>query len=236
MKEHPILFSTEMVRVILDGNKTITRRVITPRNSIIGEGGDWSKFCWDSSEIYTDRCFEQNCDHKHEHKAPLPWVDHGFGDGWYLHVPYRWKEESTIYRIYSKYSVGDRLWVRETLRKSDIGAPTRYKADDCPVFCDGETPIIWSFKKSILASIFMPRWASRITLEITGVRVERLQEINLADIQAEGIYDNRATRNAPIQIGKFKILWDSTNAKRGYSWAINPWVWVIEFKKLIENK
>jgi len=78
----------------------------------------------------------------------------------------------------------------------------------------------------------MPRWASRITLEITEVRVERVQEISLNDIRAEGIPDDRATYNAPIQVEKFRTLWDSLNAKRGYSWSNNPWVWVITFRRV----
>ena len=78
--------------------------------------------------------------------------------------------------------------------------------------------------------LFMPRWASRITLEITGVKVEYLNAITLAGIQAEGIYDDRATYNAPKQMQKFIGLWDSINAKRGYGWDANPWVWALTFK------
>lgn len=96
-------------------------------------------------------------------------------------------------------------------------------------------------------SIHMPRWASRITLEITGVRVERLQDISEADAKAEGItvlplqnvddpsawwQSSPGENQARTPIASFRNLWDSINAKRGYSWESNPWVWVIEFKHL----
>ena len=74
----------------------------------------------------------------------------------------------------------------------------------------------------------MPRWASRLTLEITNVRYERLQDISDADVLAEGFGDvGRCYRNS-----EFIVTWDSLNAKRGFGWAKNPWVWVLEFKKV----
>lgn len=130
--------------------------------------------------------------------------------------------------------IGDRLWVKETwatenrynhLKPSEIPQPaTLYY----PANRDYE-PFQMGIKRSLL---FMPRWASRITLEITGIRVERVQDIPLVDVKKEGIseinwyhYDNA--------IDAFKKLWDSINAKRGYGWGINPWVWVISFRKLL---
>ena len=79
-------------------------------------------------------------------------------------------------------------------------------------------------------SIFMPRWASRILLEITGVRVERVQDIALNDAKAEGV--DMYSAQFPVE---FKGLWDSLNAKRGYGWDVNPWVWVVEFKRVEEK-
>jgi hypothetical protein len=70
----------------------------------------------------------------------------------------------------------------------------------------------------------MPRWASRISLEVTGVRVERVQDISNEDSQAEGV-------DPSIHAPSFAGLWDSINAKRGYGWDVNPWVWVVEFKR-----
>lgn len=82
-------------------------------------------------------------------------------------------------------------------------------------------------------SIFMPRWASRITLEITDGRVEKLQDISEEDAQAEGITERlRLPGTKPYYALAFSKLWDSINAKRGYGWATNPWVWVISFKQV----
>jgi hypothetical protein len=132
--------------------------------------------------------------------------------------------------------VGDRLWVRETwcrLRKNDIVAFREDDPDCVPKLADKWRP-----------SIFMPRWASRITLEITGVRVERLQDISEEGAIAEGVVDTRvvATQirtfrghaNAPERIGAtnaFRDGWNHINGKRkGCSWADNPFVWVVSFK------
>jgi protein gp37 len=84
---------------------------------------------------------------------------------------------------------------------------------------DFQLPADWS------PSIFMPRWASRITLEVTGVRVERLQDISDQDAIAEGIEDI----GAGDLRGMYAVLWSSINDKRGFGWASNPWVWIIEF-------
>jgi hypothetical protein len=127
--------------------------------------------------------------------------------------------------------VGDRLWVRETWWRDQSGGCWGYKAEGRewpPSNCGGKA----------MSSIFMPRWASRITLEITDIRVERLQEITEEDAWAEGCSptDTLAYQMSayPSWNGKlrFKELWDSLNAKRGYGWDKNPWVWVISFRRL----
>jgi hypothetical protein len=92
-------------------------------------------------------------------------------------------------------------------------------------------------------SIFMPRWASRITLEITDVRVERLQDISEADAIAEGMYTNEAAIKklglpADIKltgscVDKYRIVWESINGKK-YPWSTNPWVWVVEFRRVAQ--
>jgi len=116
---------------------------------------------------------------------------------------------------------GDRLWCRETF-VSD-GDYIGYKAERDPA----NDNALWS------PSIFMPRWASRITLEIVSVRVERLQNISEADAFAEGISGGDWLGDP---VGEFAKLWNSINLKRGYGWETNCWVWVLEFKRIDNAK
>jgi len=85
-------------------------------------------------------------------------------------------------------------------------------------------------------SIFMPRWASRIQLRVLSVRLERLQDMSAEDAFAEGVrcdcMNPEACPNSAMLIPKFRELWNSINAKRGYSWDSNPWVWVVEFERV----
>lgn len=191
MSEKPILFSGPMVQAILDGRKTMTRRVIKPqpeaklyqymsRNEFYEADGDDPKY-------------------ETQHNSP--------------------------------YGVkGDRLWVRETWAqlceadeltgKCDIA----YRADDWPTDEPGPDYIKGTWRPSI----FMPRWASRITLEIVSVRVERVQDISDTDCEREGV--DLANASIPGYLReRFKRLWNSINAKRGFGWDANPWVWVIAF-------
>jgi hypothetical protein len=116
---------------------------------------------------------------------------------------------------------GDRLWVRETWSQLYPYESRRvaYRADRETVVAPGVLPW-WR------PSIHMPRWASRLTLEITKVRVERLKEITVKDIAAEGIQEGVGV----FAYEDFRKLWDSLNAKRGFGWDANPWVWVVEFR------
>lgn len=123
--------------------------------------------------------------------------------------------------------VGDRLWVRETFGLPfglSYGRKVLYRADGC------HTPdAMWSWRPSI----HMPRWASRLTLEIIGVRVERIQDISEADVKAEGceyLAYRCADEMRPNDPSEFSDLWDIINEKRGFGWAANPWVWVVEFR------
>ncbi len=197
MNEKPILFSGEMVKAILDGRKTQTRRVVKSQPP---EGyRQWGR-CINGNIAFTDHPLQGE-------------------KGNVIHVKGPYGDE------------GDRLWVRETCA---IGIN-----DDCDLVCDymadGKrkwfdlTPENEKYSATYIndgkrPSIFMPRWASRITLEITGVRVERLQDITDDDAKAEGVGG----------VGTFGVLWNEINAKRGHSWDTNPWVWVIEFKKVSE--
>lgn len=112
-----------------------------------------------------------------------------------------------------------------------------YSADDDFVGCDRDDElamISWAHHKETehCPSIHMPRWASRIMLEITNVRAERLHDISEADAKAEGVGAWHDTKDGTVYRPEFSMLWDSINAKRGHSWDTNPWVWVIEFKKV----
>jgi hypothetical protein len=117
---------------------------------------------------------------------------------------------------------GTKLWVREThwqyLNRFEVAW-----------YCaDGPEPVFEHEAKKVQA---MPRWASRITLEITAVRVERLQEISVEDAFAEGIAAVTRRWRTPLgAVGNFRILWDSTKSE--FKWAANPWVWVISFKRV----
>jgi len=132
--------------------------------------------------------------------------------------------------------VGDRLWVREKievigwfsgLQKARVEYATGESLD---ANCTEEQYIKAIQYSAWTPSIFMPRWASRLTLEITEVRAERLQEISDADILAEGITSS-VESDAELRL-RFRNLWDSLNAKRGYGWDKNPWVWVLEFDNI----
>lgn len=208
MKEHPILMSGPMIRAILEGKKTQTRRVMKPQpdpNWIdwlirVNNGGD--------NHYYIDGEITMHINTKQE-----------------------WREQGEC-----PYGIpGDSLWVRETW--AVIGWAAKVKTseltrvyDDMIVYkADCDKPIYHDWRPSI----FMPRWASRLTLEVTGVRVERVQDINYLDCIAEGIQKRNGDGVArPVTELKtrFAQLWDSINLKRGYGWMANPWVWVVEFK------
>lgn len=201
MKSRPILFSGPMVRALLDGTKTQTRRVVKP-----------------------DYC--QATEFKTIDELGNAWFLSGF-DGYPFKCPYG--------------QPGDRLWVRETFRLFDSSVECAcYEECRCskwhgkPVYRATNEGADGSWKPSI----FMPRAASRITLEITSIRVERLNGISDKDAIAEGI---RTSDGAWMSYSKdynrcvspvtsYRTLWESINGPG--SWAMNPFVWVIEFRKV----
>jgi hypothetical protein len=194
MRERPILFNGDMVRAILEGRKTVTRRLIKPAPEMVT---DRSIATWEGDPAALMRLLEQA-----GRKCP-------YGQP------------------------GDRLWVRETWAPG--ATRTMYRAGCNPCYL----PPSGRWKPSI----HMPRWASRILLEVTAVRVERLQDITEEQAIAEGIdldaladaqdrydmvlawsgADGRAT-----PITAFRDLWNST----GGDWDANPWAWVIEFRRV----
>lgn len=230
MKERPIIFSGEMVRAILEGRKTQTRRVCkfqpeAPRAIYDSPGNDTII----TPKLYPEARGTLFCVWQYKmsrlNKTPAPFRD------------------SVIGPLCPYGQPGDRLWVREAYchAVTDGGYVTDtpiYRADNPDVIKvdgDGFTVFRKDGKEASpwIPSIHMPRWASRITLEITGVRVERVQEIDDEDAIAEGIkpiWDNDV---GPVSV--FAELWDDINAARGYSWGSNPWVWVVEFKQIQPN-
>lgn len=201
MTERPILFNGEMVCAILEGRKTVTRRVVKAR---------------------PDKSMGKSCVlQPHELAGEV-----NAGD--YRNCPFG--------------QPGDRLWVRETWavdsqldcippRKLSEGEPIYYSADravrvtGCRMIGIGK----------LRPSIHQPRWACRILLEITAVRVERLQGISLRQVEREGcevrqfwLFGADAVGRQEIGARVFRRLWEST----GGDWQANPWVWVIEFKQV----
>ena len=214
MPTRPILFSGEMVRAILDGTKTQTRRVAKLK---LGR----------YDEIINIRTAAAS-------------------DGWIVELfGATFLEERLRFCPYG--NVGDRLWVRETWSLAGQGA-VRFKAD-------GVEP---KGGRKWKPSIHMPRWISRTTLKVTGVRLERLHEMPERDAKAEGVQIHVSAEGCPpgkvrafinvltpymggqllkikakhLYRAEFAVLWETLNAKRGFGWEVNPLVWVIKFRRI----
>jgi hypothetical protein len=230
-KERPILFSAPMVRAILDGNKTQTRRLVKPQPP--------NRECCGGLSVVLRDIPETNS----WYAADVAAENH-FG------TEYRPVPQLSIDRWICHYGKpGDRLWVREAIELKHLGENTFpspvYQADGSHVM-DGENRASNHefMGRRVHPSIHMPRWASRITLEITGVRVERLQSISEEDARAEGITDGGClTCGNPEPCGcenakpdardAFIHLWHSIHAWDGPNgWISNPWVWVVGFKRV----
>lgn len=180
----PILFSTEMVRAILDGRKSMTRRVI--RQSVV------DRFVLDSRGNLLGSYTEEAGD-------AYPTIDD------------------------SPYQPGDILWVRETW--APFGSTYLYKANG-----GGAGGGRWR------PSIFMPREAARIFLRVMDVRAERVQEITEEDAWKEGCPEEHIPDKYPRSDVWFYELWQTLNAKRGYGWYANPWVWAITFERISKEE
>ena len=196
MKERPILFSGPMVRAVLDGSKTQTRRICKP-----------AQFYSLSKVVEVPDPLERGQVYNGSH----------FGD-----------EEGDV-QFPSPYGGrGDRLWVREAWARTSV-----FPGTDLVVYREGDSRT--DYGGPWKPGIHMFRRDSRITLELTGVRVERLQDISEADAQAEGCALECMTPtgddsgSAIYGPGGYIALWESINGPG--SWDLNPWVWVVEFSK-----
>lgn len=241
MSIKPILFNIEMVRAILDGRKTCTRRAIKPQPQ--------SGLCYTYAGSHKDCIGKWTYPNRGAHKL--------WGEEYKL--PENIKDEELSKRWNPPYHTGDILYVRETWQcwrahRYEATADIRFRAggDDVRLqFANGNTDSInrldydtfvhkwFSHNGEWKPSLFMPKEAARIWLKVTDVGVERLQEIMEVGIQKEGVeVDPKEC------VGKFDFiselfllfqrLWDSTIKKSdldGYGWDANPWVWIIEFER-----
>lgn len=200
MKERPILFSAPMVRAILNGSKTQTRRVAKGLIACpYGKPGDqlWVREAWRIGAWDENRpAFALDyCD-----GARKEWIE----------VPDAMGDDGELF---------DRLWQQSSDDAAKaLGIQDRYQWEP------GQSPCRWR------PSIHMPRWASRIQLEITGIRVERLQDISEADAEAEGVRNSLHLQGGRFARDNFAHLWWTINGAG--SWDANPWVWVIEFRRI----
>lgn len=215
MKERPILFSAPMIRALLAGTKTQTRRLV--KQPIYTNGSHYDKELGDI--LCHDDCLPPS--------MMLMEVQRGKDR---FHVP-----DVEGWEHYCPHGVpGERLWVKETFAVppgSEQIAEVAYRADMAREGDGGP----WR------PSIYMPRWASRITLEVTSVRADRLQSISEDDAKAEGIHKPAGSQFWNADVGKqlpgdtpqwaFRNLWEVINGKRA-PWASNPWVWVVGFRRL----
>lgn len=208
-KVRPIIFSAPMVRAILGGRKTQTRRIVKPQPMLA------DKVVYNNGEV---------------------------GEWRYMHEGWRWRNEE-IYEgdpFRCPYGgVGGVLWVREVFHTSPHFT-CLYRAD----YDDGALLPKVVAHGGWKPSIHMPRRVSRIALEITGIRVERLQEISEADAQAEGARCVDAVTGREVlfpigsRIGSYRVhyraIWESIHGAG--SWESNPFVWVIEFRSLADGR
>ena len=247
--EKPILFNTEMVRAILEGRKTSTRRIIKPQPP-------------KEMPSNVDFCV-----------MPRPWVDK---DIYYFQTLATLKQKEIIWqRRYLPYRKDDILWVQETWKVDSINDGINNMAIDFKAIqegynaaeklCDFKPDRYKKFRKFYQKNgwqspYFMPREAARIFLKVTDVKVQKLQDITEDEAKVEGIPNDYPMNPVycpkckgegligtlhPVSLGymeidcpncgdirvRFKNLWNSIYTKQGYGWDANPWVWVIEFVK-----
>ena len=238
MKERPILFKPEMIKAILNGNKTMTRRVVKfPKHAYKPDinwiksihqdgGGNW--VAWSTNE-----------------QQLIEFTKKAYPSGEGFKCPYG--------------KISDKFWVKETwstfppydnrptIACSQILPYVIHKESgfyEKVIHKAGKENYAWGMygEPKWKSSLFMPKTATRIWLKIIDIRIERLQDITIHDCLHEGIEINPDNLFSPITklsidtsfqlLNKFEILWDSINKKEPYRWRDNPFVWVIDFKKL----
>lgn len=236
-KARGILFSAPMVRALLDGRKSVTRRIVKRRHPITflgGKGEENDPACWgyffDGPSQHGYTVLARGLNEREDHgRISIP-------------CPYG--------------SPGDRLWVRETWAPQ----PGREESIDLPEYEGGKNPDAVCYRaderkagedprwpsglnhcvRRWRPAIHMPRWASRITLEVVRVDVQRLHDITEADAQREGVTPFRHDPEGDCWTdGKhrtaFEFLWNEINGWEPNSWAENPWVWRVEFRRVPSN-
>jgi len=203
MREKPIIFNTEMVKAILEGRKTQTRRIILHYGKT-------------PEHFRRDTFYELRGELNNKKGLFTGFVDKSA------------KYPAVYFK--SRYQPGDILYVRETWTIEDIYYIYKADLDD------------WSHLENLkwCPSIHMPREAARIFLKVIDVKVERLQDITEEDAMKEGFIPDvdlvGDDYKGLFAKDRFIEYWNKLNAKRGYGWNMNPWVWVIEFERLEGKK
>jgi hypothetical protein len=237
MKERPIIFSAPMVRAILDGKKTQTRRLVGLNTLQRSEtpGYDWT---WRGQapirSIAQQRRYPGGC-----------WQD---------------VTDAGLVALCPYGAVGDRLWVREAFARFSVGEGLDTPVPECVAYratCDDEGRFEYANTRGELlvlrvtkwtSPIYMPRWASRITLEIADVRVQRLQDMSEDDARAEGVDGPHfgrwnGTDGAIVPAAdepprpwahSFAVAWQEVHGDG--AWFANPWVWALTFKRVEQSR
>lgn len=228
MKQHPILFSGEMVKAIIEGRKTQTRRLMKPQPNIPSTGHPVAQ-----AELLQSWLRDHAC--PYGAVGDQLWVRETFAIETNFNLddeesyPPPFKDGRPVKR-YPESDDGEwgAYWEQPHYRATDPTPELDYPDNDT-----GAPMVKWQ------PSIHMPRWASRITLEIVSVRVERLDEITEDDAKAEGAPLGRVLGYGRLGMQShregFIDLWEQINGKRA-SWLTNPWVWVIEFKRIQQRE
>ena len=229
----PIIFSTENVKALLDGRKTMARLAIKPQPVLIGMTG------WPTPILHIPKkgpLFPGSSDHT---SVDVRWrfAPYRPGDVLWVRETWRvgaWDDEGSICVDYKADGFARREWLKisdcdlyEELwqQSSDDAREANATIDEDGnyTWLPGQSPTRWR------SPVTMPREAARLFLRVKDVRVERVQDISEEDAKAEGV---TAINNSECGYrGAFRELWNTLNAKRGFDWYTNSWVWVIEFEK-----